>query len=377
MNSRRLIVLGLAAVAAIAVGLWIGGRRTSSDLSAGQLLYPELKQQLDQVTGVRIVKAGDQPGVELARRDAGWVVVDRADYPADTAKLRKLLAALAEAKTFEEKTSNPEQYANLGVEDVNGPKAGGVRIEVTGPKAPVDLIVGKPGIGANSMYVRRAGEKPSWLISSSVDTSSSPDAWLRKEIIDVRADRIQSATVAIEKSPSYTASKASRADANFTVSLPKGKELSSPGAANPAATALTGLTLADVRPASAFEAIPRTAHATLKTFDGLIVDVDGWIREGKHYVSLQTAYDAAQAERYKAPVAAPAEGAASKPEEKADEKKDAAPNVEEEAKTAATQLAGWTYEIPEYKYEAIFKPLDSLLKRCSGECGASSAPHRG
>ena len=80
-------------------------------------------------------------------------------------------------------------------------------------------------------------------------------------------------------------------------------------------------------------------------------------------MSLQTAYDAAQAERYKAPVAAPAEGAASKPEEKGDEKKDAAPNVEEEAKTAATQLAGWTYEIPEYKYEAIFKPLDSLLKR--------------
>jgi hypothetical protein len=359
MNSRRLIVLGLAAVVAIAAGLWLGGRRTASDRAAAeQTLYPDLKQQLDQVTSVRITKPGDQPGVELARRDAGWVVVDRADYPADTAKLRKLLAALAEAKVYEEKTSNPEQYSTLGVEDVSSQKAGGVRIDVTGPKAPISLVVGKPGIGAQSTYVRRAGEKPSWLVATSIETSSSPDAWLRKDIVDVRADRIQSVSVAIEKSPAYTASKGSRADANFNVSLPKGKQLSSPGAANSVATALTGLTLADVQPASAFEAMPHNAHATVKTFDGLVIDIDGWIREDKHYVSVKTAYDAAQAEKYKMPIAPPAEGAA-EPEER----QEPAPNVEQEAKSTAAQLAGWTYEIPEYKYEAIFKPLATLLKK--------------
>ena len=48
-----------------------------------------------------------------------------------------------------------------------------------------------------------------------------------------------------------------------------------------------------------------------------------------------------------------------------------APNVEEEAKVAATRLAGWVYEIPEYKYEAIFKPLDSLLKHVE-QVGASA-----
>ena len=360
MNSRRLIVLGIAAVVAIALGLWLGGRRTSSDQEAQALLYPDLKAQLDQVTGVRIVKAGDQPGVELARRDSGWVVVDRADYPADTAKLRKLLVALAEAKVFEEKTSNPEQYASLGVEDVSTPKAGGVRIDVSGQKAPVSVIVGKPGIGAQSSYVRRAGEKPSWMIAASLDTSASPDAWLRKEIMDVSADRVQSVSVQIDKSPPYAASKATRADANLAVQpLPKGKELSSPAAANSVATALTSLTLADVQPASAFEAMPHNAHATVKTFDGLVVDIDGWIREGKHYIALRAAYDAAQADQHKAPPAAPAEGSAAKTEEP----KAATRNVEEEAKSDAARLAEWTYEIPEYKYEAIFKPLDSMLKQ--------------
>jgi hypothetical protein len=358
MNSRRLLVLGVAAVVAIALGLWLSARRTSSDASAEQALYPELKQQLDQVTDVRIVKAGDQPGVELAKRAGVWVVVDRADYPADTAKLSKLLLSLAEAKVFEEKTSNPERYPSLGVEDVSAPKAGGVRIDVTGPKTPVSVIVGKPGIGARSSYVRRAGEKPSWMIATSIDTSSSPEAWLHKEIVDVRADRIQSATVQVDKSPAYTASKANRADANFAVQpLPKGKQLSAPSAANQVATALTTLTLADVQPASAFEAMPPNAHATLKTFDGLVVDIDGWVREDKHYVAVRTSFDAEQAAKYKTTTAPPAEGSLEQ------KKAEATPSVEDEAKSTATRTKGWNYEIPEYKYEAIFKPLDSLIKR--------------
>jgi hypothetical protein len=361
MNSRRLLLLGVAAVVAIALGLWIGTRQNSPGTEKERALYPELAKQIDQVTGVRIVKAGDQPGVELARRESGWVVVDRADHPADTAKLGKLLQSLADAKVFEEKTSNPEQYASLGVEDVKAAKAGGIRIDLTGAKTPVSLIVGKPALGARSVYVRRAGEKQSWLVATSIDTSSSPDAWLRKDIIDVRADRIQSANVQIEKAPAYTASKASRADMDFAVQpLPKGKILSAPSAANSFSTALTGLTLADVEPASAFEAQPRAAHATFKTFDGLIVDLDGWVREGKHYITVRPSYDAAQAASFKTPTAPPAEGAATTPA--TGEKKPDAPDVEAEAKSAAARSTGWTYEIPEYKYEAIFKPLDALLK---------------
>ena len=39
--------------------------------------------------------------------------------------------------------------------------------------------------------------------------------------------------------------------------------------------------------------------------------------------------------------------------------KPAAPNVEEEASKANAQLTGWVYEIPAYKYDAIFKPSTS------------------
>jgi len=39
----------------------------------------------------------------------------------------------------------------------------------------------------------------------------------------------------------------------------------------------------------------------------------------------------------------------------------AAPNVAEDAKKVATKVTGWVYEIPDYKYEALFKPVEQLV----------------
>lgn len=378
MTSRKLLILGIVAVVAVGAGIWLAGRQTSTPAeSAG--LYPELKQELDAITAVRIVKAGGTPAVELKRGEAGWTVSERANYPADEAKLRKLITSLAEAKLVEEKTANAGSYATLGVEDISNSAAGGIRIEIDGPKRPVQLIVGKQASGGQSHYVRRADEPKSWLINKNIDTSAAADQWLRKSIIDVSADRVQSAEVTVAGAKPYSAVKKTRADADFTVEgLPKGKELSSPSAADSFATALAGLTLTDVQSASAMSGEP-SARATLKTFDGLVAEAGGWKKDDKHYISLQTSYDATQAERFKVTTtatekkeaekkedaAADSEGAPPAAQKKpaAEPVKPAAPNVAEEASKANSQLAGWVYEIPAYKYDAIFKPLDELIKK--------------
>ena len=203
MTSRRLLILGIAAIVAIAAGVWLAGRQGSSgSTTEAAALYPQLKEQLNSVSAVRIYKAGDARVVELQRQGETWTVSERDNYPADDSKVRKLLIAIADAKVYEEKTSNPESYATLGVEDTKGSGATSLRIELVGTPKPVNLIVGKQGAGARSTYVRRAGEPQSWLINATVDTSATPEAWLRKDIIDVSADRIQSATVRLrERSP--------------------------------------------------------------------------------------------------------------------------------------------------------------------------------
>ncbi|MFC4314848.1 DUF4340 domain-containing protein [Steroidobacter flavus] len=383
MTSKKLSILAVIALLAVVAGLWLGGRQTSPSSTESAALYPELKKELGTITDVRIVKAGGKPALEVKKGDNGWIVVDRHNYPADEAKLRKLITSLTEAKVLEEKTSNPESYKALGVEDISDAAAGGVQLELDGPKQPIKLIVGKQAQGAQSQYVRRAGEPKSWLVNKSIDTSSSADQWLRKEVIDVSADRVQSAEVTLDKSKPYSASKKTRADADFAVEgLPKGKELSSPSAADNFATALAGLTLSDVKAASEVTD-PPSARATIKTFDGLVTEVTGWKKDDKHYVALKTSYDAALADKFKVATADTEKKDAAAPDAS---KKDAAPsgsegappaadktadaaakpaerNVEEESTKANAQLNGWVYEVPAYKYDAIFKPLDELIKK--------------
>jgi hypothetical protein len=374
MTSRRLLILAIVAIVAIGAGVWLAGREGSTGSSAGSgALYPELKAQLNSVSAVNLYKAGDARVVELKKQGDDWTVSERDNYPADDSKVRKLLVEIADAKIYEQKTSNPDAYATLGVEDTKDKNATSVRFELVGAPKPVNLIVGKQGVGARSNYVRRAGEPQSWLVNATIDTSATPEAWLRKDIIDVAADRMQSATVQTKDAKPYTVAKATRADANFSVDgLPKGKSLSAPTAANSVASALASLSLSDVRAASAFQSTPPAAHATFKTFDGLIVEADGWVQDNKHYVALRPSFDAAQAEHFKvAPAPEEKKAEEKKPDEKKGEApaaskpeeppKPAAPNVQEDAKKAAAKLTGWVYEIPDYKYEALFKPVEQLV----------------
>ena len=371
MNPKKLLGLAAAAVVVLVLGFWIAGRQNSTQTEAEGLVYPDLKSQVGKVDTVRIYKAGDARAVELRRKDDAWTVTERGGYPADVSKLRTLLRSLTEAKLFEEKTSTPENYPSLGVDDVRKPDARGVRIEIPGTKPPVDLIVGKSGPGAQSQYVRRVGEPKSWLVSASIEVSATPESWIRKEITDVSADRVQSASVTVNSAKPYNAAKKTRADANFVVdSLPKGKELSSDSAANGIATALAGLTLSDVQQASSFDAGPPSAHTTIRTFDGLVADLDGWTRNDKHYVSVKASFDQALADQFKQPAAAAKDEKKDTDAAKKDDKAQAegkttakTANVSEEANTINARVSGWIYEIPQYKYDAIFKPLEQLLKK--------------
>jgi hypothetical protein len=375
MNSKKLGILFAVAVIAIAAGVWLAGQRSVSSVgTSSTALYSEAKKNLDKATAVRIFTAGDQLAVEIVRKDDAWRVTQRSGYPAAEAKLRKLLLGIADAEIREEKTSNPENYANLGVEDVSDASATGIRVEVTGVEPAINLIVGKQGPGVGSQYVRRAGEARSWLIDASIDKSSKPQDWLSSSIVDVRADRVQSAEISTKDAKPYSAVKSSRADANFTIEkLPKGKELSLPSAPNSLASALTALSLSDVKAASEFDEKPE-AHATYRTFDGLVVELDGWTREDKRFIAARARYDAALAERFKVPSedkeatkpSTDSEGApASKDEADKPAEDSAGPakqDVAAEAQKLNDTLNGWVYEVPEYKYDAIFKPLSEMLK---------------
>jgi len=363
MNSRRLTLLSLVALIVIAGAVWIGfARKPSAELSAA--LYPALKGQLSKVTAVQIFQSSDQPIVEATRTETGWHLRQRNGYAADAGKINALLLNLESAKLREEKTSNPANYEILGVQDKGvqdkgfqdkavqdvaaasaAPNTTPTRVQLVGVEPAVNLIVGKQDATGRASYVRRAGEAKSWLISELIVVPSDITSWLHRDLLNISADRIQEVVVQVSGNPRYSVVKAKRTDANFDVALlPKGRELNSVSAANAVAQTLVNLQLDDVRPLSELSNAKSVAQTAVHTFDGLVVDVLGYSIDGKQWITVKVSFDEALAKQFQT-------------------QPDAIDKVRAEADALNKQRGDWAYAIATYKYEAIFKPLESLLRK--------------
>ena len=328
ITPRRLWILLVAAVVALALGLWLSSQRQVETVTeSGRLVLPELKGLLNSVTELRLAK-GDGSKATLRKGGAEWTVVERG-FPADSTRVRKLLLDLAELTVVEEKTREPESYPQLGVEDVSSPKATGTRVDIVTPARTLGLIVGKPS-GGKSNFVRLAGAPVSLLASPQLMPDADAARWLDRPLIDIAEGRVKEVALQPASGPPYTVARSSAQQTDFTVSkLPKGRELSGPGAANAVAGALAALTLDDVRKAGGAGTEP--AHATFQTFNGLTVEVTGHKDGDRRFIALSA--------------------------------KSTGKDTEAEAQGVDARVAGWEFEVPGYKYDALFRPLEDLLKK--------------
>ena len=329
MTPRRVLLLLGAGIVIVAFAIWMASHRNLEHATnAGDLVLPGLEGALNTVTEVRLTK-GDQTHTTLKKGATDWVVSDR-DYPADSGKIRKFLLDLGALNVVEEKTRNPANYPQLGVEDTTSPKATGTRVAVVAPSKVYEIIVGKPS-SAKSGYVRVPTAQQALLAAPSLTVDADPKRWLDHTLIDLPQDRVKEVEQKPAEGASFTASREKKEQSDFTVSnIPKGRELSSPVAADSIAGSLSALTLDDVRKAGGTTGDPKISHAIFRTFDGLEVDVAGR-KDGTHDLISITAHSTAK-------------------------------ETADEAQKLTTQFQGWEYEIPSYKYDTIFTSLDSLLK---------------
>src|SRR3569832_714084 len=117
MTSRRVGILLISSIVIVELAAWLSSNRpTTRATLAGQPVMPGLdKSTVNSVTEIRLSK-GDGTKTTLKKGSTEWSVGER-DYPADSGKVRKLLLDLAALNVIEEKTSLPENYPALGVED--------------------------------------------------------------------------------------------------------------------------------------------------------------------------------------------------------------------------------------------------------------------
>jgi len=335
MSRQRFALLLIAALVAMSGAFYLSTQRNlPRETQAGAALLPSLANDMNAVTAVMVRKGSAQPTLTLHKTGSQWSVAERADYPADVAKLRKLLLSLRDAKILEEKTSDPARFVAIGVEDPVDPSAEGAELTVVSPGDKHSLIVGKP-VGEGN-FVRRVGENRSYSAEPSIVVDTQPRDWIDSRLLDVPATLIQSIEFKPATGAAYAIRRLNPADNTFSLDgVPAGRKALDGHALAPAPTLLASLTAEDVGQSSAID-FGQSSQMVVTLTDGTVITLTGTAVADKHWIQVKSSKDAAL--------------------------------------TAKTQ--GRAFEVASYRYDALFKPVEQLLvpKAPPAPSAASAAP---
>ena len=273
--------------------------------------------------------------------EKGWVVPQRADFPASYDLVQRTLVGLAALRTIEPKTARPDWLHFLGLD--TPPSGDGILIAVSDDKGrPLTAVIaGKSedigdASGATGLFVRRPGENQSWLVRSVMDPRPAVSDWLDKHVMDVDRARIREVDVDPVGSASYVVARDKPSDPDFALTpVPAGKSVSDPTAPDGVASAIADFGFDDVRPAREldFNDPATTSRLVTRTFDGLVVTV--------HILKIGADYWAQVSADAPAP---------------------AVPETAKEAAAINAHASGWAYKLPAFKGQLFMTTLDSLLK---------------
>ncbi len=386
MRPRSRVLAGAALVALIA-GLWLTLHRSGQqgDLGGGTL-FPDLTAELGSVNEIRLSK-GDGSRTTLRKQADGWTVVER-EYPADAGRVRDLVLSLARMKVIERKTSDPANYARLGVEAPDSPTAASTLVEVVAGDKNWSLVVGKNAEG-RAIYVRKPKEAASALAEPAVMVEPDPKRWVDRQLLDIAGTKVHDIAVKSAGGKGYTLTRAQRGADMVLSPVPKGRKPASAMSLNSQADSLVALNFDDMRAPPA-GAAPATDHATFRLFDGQVFEFAGRKEGDKAYVTVSAHRDPALAAQFPepAPEAPPAAAdaatpavATTPPADAAGEKSATAPAApaaptppaapaapaapapaDPSAERIGARAKGLEFEIPLYKYESIFRGLEDMLE---------------
>lgn len=390
MRTRRLEVLGLVAIVAIALGVFLSNRNKGSDASGTKELLPVLEKRLNDVASVRI-EGGSEP-FTLKKDGERWVVEQKAGYAADDTKLRQLLIELRRARKLEQKTSSAAGFAQLGVQepDAEGSESRAVVLLDGKGEEITRVIVGNrrfvkgaaqgPVRADEESYVRVSGDDHAWLAAGKLTFETDPLRWLDQALFDVARDRVAAAQFERAEGEPLTVARGAKEEPELKpVTLPEGRTVKTPSGTAQVLNALAGLRFDDVARADGFD-WPEQADVTTTfwTFDGLKVTAESVDKDGKTWARFR-AEVVDKATRPGVPAETPTvgpppllaadpalegEAAAAEGALAGEPPKPTGPTPEElaaEAKKVNDKVGGWVFAVPSWKANAFKLKLDDVL----------------
>ena len=357
MKSKSLLLL-LGALAVGVIAYYYNSITSQQSVDANSLLIPGLANNLNGVSKFTVTEVGNAVLSQVSKSENGWVVDSRDSYKANIAAVRHMLTNLAEAKLTEAKTSNPDNYAKLGVEDVSNEKAQGVLFSLEGLGGSNDIIFGKDGTsGKNTQYVRRTNEKQSWLINKKLNIKRDVTDWLQKDILDLPPERIKSVQIQHPDGDVVNIANDGEEEYEYTLdaTVPEGKELFE-SEVYQVANALSSLQLRDVTSFSKLNTESISPVVTIfKTFDGLTITTKSYALGDENYFTIEVEFSADEIDHSVV-------NGEKQTESTSDSAIKSDPKAAEElAANSKARLDQWAYLLPTITKDALTKKLEDFF----------------
>jgi hypothetical protein len=179
----------------------------------GAQLFGKFKPENTQ----KIVIAARWNNVVLAQTPAGWVVASADSFPADTAEVNKVIAALQGMIVKELVSTNPQKHQVFQVDSVSGVR---VMAIAQNKDTVADVIVGKNGTDYNSTYFRPRQSKNVYLYDQNLRSLFSKNSVNWRDTYVLKLDRENVTRLTLEY-PGQTLELAKSNDGVWKIAKPQ------------------------------------------------------------------------------------------------------------------------------------------------------------
>lgn len=343
MNKSLSLFALVTAVSVLLAWLVVQSRSPETVLEK-QALYPDLASQLSDVEQIEIQSA-DHHTVLKAENDQ-WVLENKGGYPANMQRIRPLVLSLSALQIREAKTANPERYSRLQVEDVDAEKAESRRITLKNAQGDViaDLLVGKDRLNKttgsiDSLYVRKADDAQSYLVSGEVIAAADPADWVDNQVIDIAPEGIASIEITQAGDQSVSLTRTSPDDIDYTLAnIPEGYKTKSQTTIKSIASAIQGLRFDDVNAAADFTWPKGTIDTQFVSFDGLVISIKSAEIDEKVWAQFSYSMNDSQAES-----------------------EEAKSTLQKQLADLNSRTGNWVYALPTFKANQLRRSLADLI----------------
>ncbi len=344
MTNRQLTILAIAAAVLIALtGLLYSGGAPQPGFRSGVLLIQGLAPE--NVGSIVIEK--DSSTVTLSRQGQGFVVADKAGYPASVKEINDLLIKVLDIRCARKVTDSAANHGELGVVE-GGAEAVAVSFRDAEGNPLIGFIKGKSAEQGSGAYVRLSGEDTVYLTDGYLWFDTAAMDYVDKDLVTVQADEVERVDVSVGED-SYALVRGEDDKAQLQ-QVPEGKRAKA-SELTYVFEALSNFSMDDVARAGSVEGLQWDGVYKCLFKDGLTYVIQSAEKDEKYYVKLSAI--------------GPAQDRVTVTRTESDEeleKKDALLRAGDRAREFTPQHAPWVYEVSSWRAKKLRKPLDELVE---------------